>query len=84
MNVTSSKPSNTPFTSLFFYLLEKKCPPLFLEGSLPFISSFLLASYPSICMSQGIRQDICPIKTLLKVVEGATSYEIIVQMSFPH
>ena len=60
---------NPEFSSLFSCYLENVHPP-FLGGSLPFISLYH-ASQPFTCMSQGISQDTCSIKTLLKVVEGA-------------
>ena len=79
----SFTPGNTLFTSLFFCFLEKNVHPLFLGGSLPFISS-LLASYPSTCMPQGISQYTCLIKALLKVVEGVASYKVTIHVLFSH
>ena len=35
-------------------------------------------------MPQDLSQDTCSIKTLPKVIEGATSYKVIVQVSFSH
>ena len=75
---SGSLQGNPEFSLLFSCYLEIVYPP-FLGGSLPFI-----ALYPSTCMSQGISQDTCPINTLLKVIEGATSCEVIVQGLFPH
>lgn len=57
--------------------------PFFLVGSFPFIA-FLHASQPSTYTSLGISQDTCPIKTLLKVVEGAASYKVTIQGLLPH
>ena len=39
---------------------------------------------PSICTSQGNNLDACPIRTHLEVVERAVSYEVTVQVFFPH
>ena len=35
-------------------------------------------------MPPSIPKDTCPIKTLLKMVEGDASYEVTIQGSFPH
>ena len=69
----------------FLYLslfLVSNVHPLFLWDSFPFIVS-PIASQPSICTFQGNHLDVCPIKTLLEVVERAVSCEIV-QVSFPH
>ena len=69
----------------FLYLslfLVSNVHPLFLWDSFPFIAS-PIASQPSIYMFQGNHLDVCPIKTLLKVVERAVSCETV-QVSFPH
>ena len=41
-----------------------------------------IASKPSICMSQRNNLDVCPIRTLLKVVERDVSYGVTVQVFF--
>ena len=66
--------SSTLFTFLFL------SDPFPVELLRPYIPSFL-ASWPSTCTPQSSSLDTCPIKVLLKVVEGVASCEDIVQRS---
>ena len=74
---------NFPCLSFSLHLLGKNVQPPIWEVPLPYIS-FLLTSQPSTCVPHDYSQDTCHIRVLLKVIEGATSYEITVQVSLPY
>ena len=66
--------SSTLFTFLFLSLSLFLSDPFPVELLSPYISSFL-ASLPSTCTPQNSSLDTCPIRVLLKVVEGIASCE---------